>query len=49
MLSEVKTVKKKFTTTLDDKLIKEMKIQAIKENISVSALIEKLFDNYMNN
>lgn len=49
MLSEVKAVKKKFTTTLDDKLIKEMKIQAIKENISVSALIEKLFDNYMNN
>lgn len=42
-------MKKKFTTTLDDKLIKEMKIQAIKENISVSALIEKLFDNYMNN
>lgn len=42
-------MKKKFTTTLDDKLIEQMKIQAIKEHISVSALIEKLFNSYMNN
>lgn len=42
-------MKKKFTTTLDDKLIEQMKIQAIKEHISVASLIKKLFDNYMNN
>lgn len=42
-------MKKKFTTTLNDELIKKMKIQAVKENISVASLIEKLFDNYMKN
>lgn len=42
-------MKKKFTTTLDDELIKQMKIQAVKENISVASLIKKLFDNYMKN
>lgn len=42
-------MKKKFTTTLDESLIKQMKIQAIKENISVSELIKKSFEKYLNN
>lgn len=42
-------MKKKFTTTLEDELIKQMKIQAIKENISVSELIKKSFEIYLKN
>lgn len=41
-------MKKKFTTTLDEELIQQMKIEAVKENISVAKLIEKLFLNYIN-
>ena len=41
-------MKKKFTTTLDESLIQQMKIQAVKENTSVASLIEKTFKNYMN-
>ena len=40
-------MKKKFTTTLDDELIKLAKIQAIEENISVAELIEKLLRDYL--
>jgi predicted HicB family RNase H-like nuclease len=39
-------MKKKFTTTLDESIVKAMKIQAIEEGISVSALIEKMFKIY---
>ena len=39
-------MKKKFTTTLDDELIKKAKIKAIEENISVAELIEKLLTKY---
>lgn len=40
-------MKKKFTTTLDDDIIKQAKIQAIKEGISVADLIEKLLKEYL--
>lgn len=41
-------MKKKFTTTLDSEIIQQIKIQAIKENTSVAALIEKLIKSYLN-
>lgn len=40
-------MKKKFTTTLDEELIKQAKIKAIEENISVAELIEKLLKDYI--
>jgi predicted HicB family RNase H-like nuclease len=40
-------MKKKFTTTIDDELIKQAKIKAIEENVSVAELIEKLLRNYL--
>jgi len=40
-------MKKKFTTTLDDEVIKRAKIKAIEENISVAELIEKLINKYL--
>ena len=40
-------MKKKFTTTLDDELIKKAKIKAIEENISVAELIENLLKKYL--
>lgn len=41
-------MKKKFTTTLDSDLIKQIKIRAIKENTSVASLLEKLMKDYLN-
>lgn len=40
-------MKKKFTTTIDDELIKKAKIKAIEENISVAELIERLLKEYL--
>ena len=40
-------MKKKFTTTIDDELIKQAKIKAIEENISVAELIERLLKDYL--
>jgi len=40
-------MKKKFTTTLDNELIKQAKIKAIEENISVAELIERLLSDYL--
>lgn len=40
-------MKKKFTTTLDDELIKRVKIKAIELNLSVADLIEKLFKKFL--
>ena len=37
----------KFTTTFDKELLKELTIQAIKENRSVSDLSEQLTKNYL--
>ena len=38
---------KKFTTTLDDEIIKQAKIKAIEEGISVAELIEKILKEYL--
>ena len=40
-------MRKKFTTTLAEELIKKIKIQAVKENTDVSKLLEKLIENYL--
>lgn len=40
-------MKKKFTTTIDDTLIKQAKIKAIEEGISVAELLEKLLKEYL--
>lgn len=37
----------KFTTTLSEDLLKEIKIQAIKENKSVSEILEILITKYL--
>lgn len=42
-------MRKKFTTTIDEEILKQIKIQAIQENISVSELIEKMFQQYIQN
>lgn len=39
--------KVKFTTTIDSVLLQEIKIQAIKENRSVSDILEELLKNYL--
>ena len=44
---EVIIMRKKFTTTLDEEIIKKIKIQAVKENTDVSKLLEKLIENYL--
>ena len=40
-------MKKKFTTTIDEDLLKAIKIQAIKEGRSVSDIIEDLLRQYL--
>ncbi len=40
-------MKKKFTTTIEEELIKKAKIKAIEENISVAELIERLLKDYL--
>lgn len=37
----------KFTTYLDSELLKEIKIQAIKEDTTVNKIIEKLLREYL--
>lgn len=39
-------MKVKFTTSIDDKLIEQAKIEAIKRKISVAQLIEELLNQY---
>ncbi len=39
--------KKKFTTTVDEELLEQVKIQAIKEKRSVSDLLEELIKDYL--
>lgn len=41
-------MKKKFTTNLDEELISAIKIQAIKDNTNVSAIMEQLIKKYLN-
>lgn len=40
-------MKYKFTTTLDQKLVEQLKIQAIKEHRSAASIIEELVQNYL--
>ena len=40
-------MKRKFTTTIEETLIKKAKIKAIEEGISVAELIEKLLKEYL--
>ncbi len=40
-------MKKKFTTTIDEEVVKQAKIQAIEENTSVAELIERLLKEYL--
>ena len=44
---EVAMPKQKFTTTLDSKLLEEIKIQAIKEKRSVSEILEEIIKIYL--
>lgn len=39
--------RKKFTTTLDEELIKEIKKKAIEEDTDVSKILEKMIENYL--
>jgi hypothetical protein len=39
--------RKKFTTTLNEELIKNIKVKAIEENTDVSKLLEKMIENYL--
>ncbi|WP_164478691.1 hypothetical protein ABTQ33_10840 [Paucilactobacillus suebicus] len=40
-------MKKKFTTTLDDKLIKRLKIDAVENNTTVADILEHLIRQYL--
>lgn len=39
--------KVKFTTTLDENLLEQIKILAVKEKCSVSAILERLITEYL--
>lgn len=39
----------KFTTTIDEQLLKEIKIKAVKEDKNVNAIIEELIIKYLKN
>lgn len=41
--------KVKFTTTIDEQLLKEIKIKAVKEDKNVNAIIEELIIKYLKN
>ncbi len=41
--------KVKFTTTIDESLLEQIKILAIKEKCSVSAILERLIKEYLEN
>lgn len=40
-------MKKKFTTTIEEDIIKKAKIKAIEEGVSVAELIERLLIEYL--
>ena len=40
--------KVKFTTTIDESLLEEIKIIAVKEKCSVSSILENLIMEYLN-
>ena len=39
--------RKKFTTNLDEKTIRDIKLQAVLENTDVSKIIERLIHEYL--
>jgi hypothetical protein len=39
--------RKKFTTTLDEVIIQQLKIQAVKEGTDASKILEKLIEEYL--
>ena len=39
--------RKKFTTTLDETIIQQLKIQAVKEGTDASKILEKLIKEYL--
>ena len=45
---EVDRLKIKFTTTLDNEIISNVKLAAKEENRSVAAIIEELLKQYLN-
>lgn len=42
-----KSVRKKFTTTIDEDILKAVKIQAVNEDTSVAQLLERLINEYL--
>ena len=39
--------RKKFTTTLDEELIQQLKIRAVQENTDASKILERLIQEYL--
>lgn len=48
MILETNKMKKKFTTTLDADLVKELKIKAAQKDTTGAAIIAHLLDLYFN-
>ncbi len=42
-----KKEKVRFTTTIDEELLKKIKIKAIKEGRNVNEIMEELFEEYL--
>lgn len=40
-------MKQRFTTSIEEETLKRLKIQAIEENCSVSALLERIVKDYL--
>ena len=40
-------MKKKYTTTIEEELLKKAKIKAIEENVNLNDLIERLLKDYL--
>ncbi len=43
----ISLTRKKFTTTLDETIIQQLKIQAVKEGTDASKILEKLIEEYL--
>ena len=44
---EALNIRKKFTTTLDEKLIRDLKLLAIQEKTDANKIIERLIQEYL--
>ena len=44
---EALNIRKKFTTTLDEKLIRDLKLLAIQEQTDANKIIERLIQDYL--